>query len=108
MATQKQPGRTVVPDPMGTIELFDPAPYRRTTPTVQPQQARPSDRVWLTKAQLAERLTVSERTIERKIKAGIWPCYREGPNLIRFSPSHVRFIETAMGESGREVEAVSA
>ncbi len=84
MATQKQPGRAVVPDPMVTAELFDPAPYRR--------------QAWLTKTELSQHLNVSERTIERKIRAGLWPCHRDGPHWLRFSPRDVDTIEAALAQ----------
>ncbi len=63
--------------------MFDPEPFRR--------------QAWLTKAELAAMLNVSERTIERKIKAGAWPCHRDGPHWLRFSPRDVQAIEAALG-----------
>lgn len=40
--------------------------------------------VWMTKAEAAERLRLSTRTIDRLAKAGRLPSYRQGTDIRRF------------------------
>lgn len=89
MPTQKQGGQ-----PYEQPELFDPEPFR-VDPDPVVRQADPD--TWLTKQQLAKRLGMSLRTVERRLIG--WPHHRDGHQLIRFSPSDIEIIEVMTGRS---------
>ncbi len=96
MASRKKKPPEPYVDPMGTMDLFDPEPYRIEQPIRLARNASPEG--WLTKRQLAERLNISERTIERNTVGANapWPCRYLSARAIRFSPSDVQFIERSL------------
>jgi excisionase family DNA binding protein len=53
----------------------------------------------LTTAQVAERLAVSARTVQRLVAAGLLPALRLGVRLLRFDPEAVERWIAAAGAS---------
>lgn len=66
-----------------------------------PTNAHPKKRRWLSLAETAEHLQVTERTIRRMIAAGELPAYRLGKRLLRIDAADVdallRPVPTAGG-----------
>lgn len=88
---------------MGRPETHHPqGSFRRglSAATVDPH-AHPKRRRWLTQAEAAEYLKVTDRTLRRMVAAGDLPAYRLGPRLLRIDQADLdallRRVPTAGG-----------